>query len=79
MVPDIQPTNPSPTLGFMVVVMTVDFLPGAHRRRIMREREIRPVTVTAGGPRHFDHLVQRLLRLVVREDVGKVKVLGREV
>lgn len=33
----------------------------------------------SGGPGHLHHAVQLFLRLVVREDVFKVKVLGRQV
>lgn len=73
---DIQTTNPTPTLGFMIVMMVIDLVSGTHGGGIMREGEIRPVTLTAGRPGHLDHLVQWLLGLVVREDLGKVKVLG---
>lgn len=59
--------------------MVVEFIPGAHGSGIVGEGEIGPVAMTPGRPRHLDDAAQRLLRLVVGEDVLKVKVLRRQV
>lgn len=70
---DIQPSNA--TLGPVVV----ELIPGAHGGGIVGEGEIGPVAMAPGGPRDLDDAAQRLLRLVVGEDVLKVKVLRRQV